>query len=102
MQFATREDEDLDIFRGFMTSMMEQNLQNEITTYLESIGNEESRDKTQKSREKIAKSREKIVALLSTISTTPSLVSVFSSRESSSAMRQLCSLLIANHLKSTF
>ena len=48
MQFATREDEDLDIFRGFMTSMMEQNLQNEITTYLESIGNEESRDKTQK------------------------------------------------------
>ena len=48
---ATREDDNLDIFRRFMTSMMEQNLQNEIATYLESIGNEES--------------REKIVALLS-------------------------------------
>jgi Fic family protein len=55
---ATREDDNLDIFRGFMTSMMEQNLQNEIAAYLESIGNEES-------REKPTKSREKIVALLS-------------------------------------
>ena len=62
---ATREDEDLDIFRGFMTSMMEQNLQNEIATYLESIGNEESREKTPKGRAKPIKSREKIVALLS-------------------------------------
>ena len=62
---ATREDEDLDVFRGFMTSMMEQNLQNEIATYLESIGNEESREKTPKGREKPRKSREKIVALLS-------------------------------------
>ena len=62
---ATREDDDLDIFRGFMTSMMEQNLQNEIATYLESIGDEESREKTQKGREKPTKSREKIVALLS-------------------------------------
>ena len=62
---ATREDEDLDVFRGFMTSMMEQNLQNEIATYLESIGNEESREKTPKGREKSRKSREKIVALLS-------------------------------------
>ena len=62
---ATREDEDLDIFRGFMTLMMEQNLQNEIATYLESIGNEESREKTPKGREKPRKSREKIVALLS-------------------------------------
>ena len=62
---ATREDEDLDIFRGFMTSMMEQNLQNEIATYLESIGNEESREETPKGRAKPTKSREKIVALLS-------------------------------------
>ena len=43
---ATRENDNLDIFRGFMTSMMEQNLQNEITTYLDSIGVEESREKT--------------------------------------------------------
>ena len=62
---ATREDDDLDIFRGFMTSMMEQNLQNEIATYLESIGNEESREKTPKGGEKPTKSRGKIVALLS-------------------------------------
>ena len=62
---ATREDDNLDIFRGFMTSMMEQNLQNEIATYLESIGNKESREETPKSREKPRKSREKIVALLS-------------------------------------
>ena len=62
---ATREDEDLDIFRGYMTSMMEQNLQNEIATYLESIGNEESREKTPKGRAKPIKSRDKIVALLS-------------------------------------
>ena len=62
---ATREDDNLDIFRGFMTSMMEQNLQNEIATYLESIGNEESREKTPKGRAKPTKSREKIVALLS-------------------------------------
>ena len=38
--------------------MMERNLQNEITSYLESIGDEES-------GEKPIKSREKIVALLS-------------------------------------
>ncbi len=55
---ATREDDDLDIFRGFMTSMMEQNLQTEIATYLESIGDNEI-------GEKPTKSREKIVALLS-------------------------------------
>lgn len=62
---VTREDDNLDIFRGFMTSMMEQNLQNEIATYLESIGNEESRKETPKGEEKPRKSREKIVALLS-------------------------------------
>lgn len=62
---ATREDDNLDIFRGFMTLMMEQNLQNEITTYLDSIGVEESREKTSKGGEKPAKSRDKIIALLS-------------------------------------
>ena len=62
---TTREDDNLDIFRAFMTSMMEQNLQNEITTYLDSIGVEESREKTSKGGEKPTKSWEKIVALLS-------------------------------------
>ena len=62
---ATREDDDLEIFRSFMSSMMERNLLSEIANYLESIGEEESREKPQKSREKTTKSREKIVALLS-------------------------------------
>ena len=62
---ATREEDDLDIFRTFMSSMMEQNLLSEISNYLDSIGEEESREKPQKGREKTAKSREKIVALLS-------------------------------------
>ena len=62
---STREDDNLGIFRGFMTSMMEQNLQNEIATYLDSIGVEESRDKTSKGGEKPTKSRDKIIALLS-------------------------------------
>lgn len=56
---ATREDDELEIFRAFMSSMMEQNLLSEIANYLESIGEEEE------SREKPQKSREKIVALLS-------------------------------------
>ena len=62
---ATREDDNLDIFRGFMTSMMELNLQNEITTYLDSIEVEESREKTSKGGEKTIKSRDRIIALLS-------------------------------------
>ena len=62
---ATREEDDLDIFRTFMSSMMEQNLLSEIANYLDSIGEEESREKPQKGREKPQKSREKIVALLS-------------------------------------
>ena len=62
---ATREDEDLNIFRTFMTTMMEQNLLNETTMYLVSIGEEESRETTETGREKPQKSREKIVALLS-------------------------------------
>ena len=62
---ATREDDDLEIFRAFMSSMMERNLLSEIANYLESIGEDESREKPQKGREKTTKSREKIVALLS-------------------------------------
>lgn len=61
---ATREDDDLNIFRDFMSSMMEKNLQNEITSYLESIGEVTSREKTAKSREKNTTSREKIIDLL--------------------------------------
>lgn len=50
---ATRETDNLDIFRSFMSSMMERNLQNEITIYLESIGENKSRIKPKKSRDKI-------------------------------------------------
>ena len=62
---STREDDNLGIFRGFMTPMMEQNLQNEIATYLNSIEVEESREKTSKGGEKPTKSRDKVIALLS-------------------------------------
>lgn len=62
---ATREYDNLNIFRGFMTSMMEQNLQNEIATYLNSIGVEENKVKPQRGGEKPTKSRDKIVAMLS-------------------------------------
>ena len=62
---ATREYDNLNIFRGFMTSMIEQNLQNEIATYLDSIGVEENKVKPQRGGEKPTKSRDKIVALLS-------------------------------------
>ena len=62
---ATREEDNLNIFREFMTSMMEQNLQKEIVTYLDSIGVEENLGKTEKGGEKPTKSREKIVAMLS-------------------------------------
>ena len=63
---ATREDDDLNIFRSFMTSMMERNLSVEIDAYLKSIGepSENSREKTSKGGEKNIKSREKIIALL--------------------------------------
>ena len=62
---ATREEDNLNIFREFMTSMMEQNLQKEIVTYLDSIGVEENLGKTEKGGEKPTKSRDKIIALLS-------------------------------------
>ena len=50
---ATREDDNLDIFREYMSSMMEHNLQDEITAYLDSIGYKSGGEKTLKSREKI-------------------------------------------------
>lgn len=50
---ATRETDNIDIFRSFMSSMMERNLQNEITIYLESIGENGSSVKPEKSRDKI-------------------------------------------------
>ncbi len=62
---ATREGDNLDIFREFMSSMMEKNLTYEIDCYLKLISDsEESREKESKGGEKIMKSREKIIALL--------------------------------------
>lgn len=61
---ATREDDDLDIFRRFMADMMEENLRNEIAGYLYSIGVQDSGEKTKEGWEKPTKSREKIVELL--------------------------------------
>jgi Fic family protein len=62
---ATREEENLDIFRTFMFSMMQKNLQNEIDVYLSSVGEvHEDEVLYQKSGVKNIKSREKIIALL--------------------------------------
>ena len=55
---STREEDDLNIFRNFMTTMMEQNLKKEIANYQESI------DETEESNKKPIKTKEKIVALL--------------------------------------
>lgn len=63
---ATRENEDLNIFRKFMTSLMIRNLTYDIETYRKTLEEDlKSREKIAKSREKITKSREKIIALLS-------------------------------------
>lgn len=63
---TTRENDDLNIFRDFMTSTMIKNLTHEIDVYRKSVEKDlESREKPQKGREKKAKSREKIIALLS-------------------------------------
>lgn len=62
---ATREEENLDIFRSFMTKMMEENLSAEIETYLISI--DETEDNTirpSKENKKNTTSREKIISLL--------------------------------------
>lgn len=62
----TRENEDISIFRKFMTATMVKNLVHDIETYRESIENiPESREKPMESREKKTKSREKIITLLS-------------------------------------
>ena len=55
---ATREEDNLDIFRAFMTKMMEENLTAEIETYLKSIDDKEVNIVIQ------SKSREKIISLL--------------------------------------
>lgn len=57
---ATREEDDLDIFRSFMTQMMERNLTTEIDAYLQSIG-----EPAPKEKERTEKSRVKIIQLLS-------------------------------------
>ncbi len=69
---TTRENEDLRIFREFMTSLMVKNLKHDIEAYQKSFEDtKESREKsiqnelqTVKSGEKKMKSREKILALL--------------------------------------
>ena len=57
---ATREEDDLDIFRSFMTQMMERNLTTEIDAYLQSIG-----EPAPKEKERTERSRVKIIQLLS-------------------------------------
>ena len=62
---ATREEDNLDIFRSFMTKMMEENLTAEIETYLKSIDDtEENIIKLSKVSKKNSNSREKIISLL--------------------------------------
>ncbi len=62
----TRENEDLNVFREFMTATMMKNLTRDIEVYRKSIDDTSiSGEKPQKSREKKVKSREKIMALLS-------------------------------------
>ena len=56
---ATREEEDLNIFRNFMTSMLEKNLSDEINSYIMSIGESE-----ESAALKPMKTRDKIIALL--------------------------------------
>ena len=56
---ATREEEDLNIFRNFMTSMLEKNLSDEINSYIMSIGESE-----ESAAIKPMKTRDKIIALL--------------------------------------
>lgn len=56
---ATREEEDLEIFSNFMTSIMEKNLADEIDSYIKSIGESEETP-----TEKPMKTRDKIIALI--------------------------------------
>ena len=62
---ATREEENLDIFRTFMYSMMQKNLTLEIENYINSVGEvHEDGVEYQVTKSKKIKSRDKIVALL--------------------------------------
>ncbi len=62
----TRENDDLSIFRKFMTATMVKNLTHDIETYRNSIEDiQDSREKLTEIREKKMKSREKIISLLS-------------------------------------
>ncbi len=62
----TRENEDLNVFREFMTSTMIKNLTHDIEVYRKSIDDTSiGGEKPTKSREKKVKSREKIITLLS-------------------------------------
>jgi Fic family protein len=62
---ATREEDNLDIFRTFMYSMMQKNLTLEIENYISSVGEvHEDGVEYQVTKSKKIKSREKIVALL--------------------------------------
>ena len=62
----TRENEDLSIFREFMTAIMIKNLTRDIETYCKSIEDiPESREKKAKGGKKNINSREKIITLLS-------------------------------------
>ena len=61
----TRENDDPEIFRNFMTNTMVRNLAHDIEAYSKSLEETpKSREKTTKSREKTTKSREKIIALI--------------------------------------
>ena len=62
----TRENEDLNVFREFMTSTMIKNLTHDIEVFRKSIDDTSiSGEKPTKSREKKVKNREKIITLLS-------------------------------------
>ena len=61
----TRENDDPDIFRDFMTETMIRNLSHDIEVYNKSLEETpKGREKTPKSREKTPKSREKIISLI--------------------------------------
>ena len=61
----TRENDDPDIFRDFMTETMIRNLSHDIEVYNKSLEETpKGREKTPKGREKTPKSREKIISLI--------------------------------------
>ena len=62
---ATREDEDLNIFSDFMTSMMERNISSEIESFLKSIEVEDDSINATTDKDTKPKNRDKIISLLS-------------------------------------